>query len=760
MAFLSPGAIAGDSSSQAVTNAGTFATQDSYLRKNVDGLNGLTVRTTQFSLIKKDVLSSPSTVSGNSHIAFDGDHTAYFYSPATGNSQIYSYDILTDTVTALTNGTTLEEAYAGATILYANGNLYFTRGGGYNAFYRLNVSTLVYTVLASTSNGTNFGCAMVYDGSNYIYLRNATPAMERYSISGNSWSTMTAPGSAGAEGLSLVLVGNNLIYSFQGGGSTGFSVYSITANTWTSKTATPDTIYDGGGLAWNGDNYIYALRGIGATTMYRYDILANTWSTLGAMPILASTGSGIITLKDGMMLCYLTDPSGITAYGVVNNLYVFDPTRNSILQGRYNSTQPTLVNGQQGELQLSSDGSLATAPDTTTEGAADAVSNTIRVVKDVFGFSPVQKSFGWVFNGTTWDRMPGTTSGVKVILQTQTDTVMVGGVNIKEINGVTPLMGAGNTGTGSLRVTIASDQAAVTVDTELPTAAALSNGATNPTAPAVGSFLMVFNGTTWDRKLSAVHATDSTGTGIEANAILGEFDDTSPTTITENRFGNLRISSNRNLYTTLRDSAGNERGANVTASNELNVLDTNSGSIKTSVELIDDVIFTDDTSTHTPATTKVLGIGMVADEASTDSVNEGDIGMPRMTLDRKAVVTVMPTTANGLSVFNATSSDGATALTNSAQAVKAAAGQVYGWYIYNPNSSAQFVQFYNTAAASVTVGTTNPLFMLTIPATAGANVEYTNGIEFTNAGFSIAATSTAGGNGAPSTALDVVVFYK
>lgn len=36
-------------------------------------------------------------------------------------------------------------------------------------------------------------------------------------------------------------------------------------------------------------------------------------------------------------------------------------------------------------------------------------------------------------------------------------------VNVAQINGVTPLMGAGNTGTGSPRVTIASDQAAVSV---------------------------------------------------------------------------------------------------------------------------------------------------------------------------------------------------------------------------------------------------------------------------------------------------------
>ena len=42
-------------------------------------------------------------------------------------------------------------------------------------------------------------------------------------------------------------------------------------------------------------------------------------------------------------------------------------------------------------------------------------------------------------------------------LQTQTDTVMVGGVNVKEINAVTPLMGAGASGTGSQRVTAAQD---------------------------------------------------------------------------------------------------------------------------------------------------------------------------------------------------------------------------------------------------------------------------------------------------------------
>lgn len=543
--------------SHAVTNAGTFAVQDSYLQKNIESLNGLKVRTSQFSLVKKIVLPSPSTVSGNTHMAFDGDHTVYFYSPATTNSQIYKYDILTDTVTALTNGTTLQEAYAGATILYANSKLYFTRGGGYNAFYSINTDGSSYTVLTSTANGTNFGCAMVWDGSNYIYLRNATPALERYSISGNSWSTMTAPGSAGAEGQSLVMAGTDRLYSLQGGGTTGFSFYSISGNTWTAKTATPGNIYDGGALAWNGDNYIYAFQGNGATTMYRYDILGNSWDTMLAMPVMASTGSGMITMKNGMILCYLTDPSGITAYGVFNNLYVFDPTNNSIIRGRYNSTQPTLATGQQGEFQLSADGSVVTALDSTTEAAADSISNTIRINKDAFGFTPASKSYSWIYNNSTWDRVR-----------------------------------------------------------------------------------------------SAINATNSTGTGIQAVGLLAQFDDTSPTAITENQFGNLRMSANRNAYTTIRDAAGNERGANVNASNQLSVSVDNTvtvgshavtnagtfatqvdGAALTSLQLIDDTVFTDDTSTHATGTTKGQGVMAVANPTDA-AVDANDIGMVAMTLAR------------------------------------------------------------------------------------------------------------------------------
>lgn len=122
-------------------------------------------------------------------------------------------------------------------------------------------------------------------------------------------------------------------------------------------------------------------------------------------------------------------------------------------------------------------------------------------------------------------------------------------------------------------------------------------------------------------------------------------------------------------------------------------------------------------------------------------------------------VTPTPGTTTGWDSFLATSSDGATALTNSAQAIKASAGSFGGYYIYNPNTSATYVHVYNVAAASVTVGTTNPKLTFCIPASSAANIEIANGVPFGTA-LSCSATTTGGGNTAPTTALEAIFFFK
>lgn len=124
-------------------------------------------------------------------------------------------------------------------------------------------------------------------------------------------------------------------------------------------------------------------------------------------------------------------------------------------------------------------------------------------------------------------------------------------------------------------------------------------------------------------------------------------------------------------------------------------------------------------------------------------------------------VSPLPHTSGGLSTFNASGADGAdtAALTATAVAVKAGAGQLYGYYIYNPNDEVTYINFYDIAQGSVTVGSSNVKTQLAIPPGAAANVALTHGIAFGTA-ITVSATETEGTNTAPDTAVSVQLFYK
>jgi len=100
---------------------------------------------------------------------------------------------------------------------------------------------------------------------------------------------------------------------------------------------------------------------------------------------------------------------------------------------------------------------------------------------------------------------------------------------------------------GRASVSLTASSATVTVDSELPTAAALADGFANPTAPSIGAMNSIWNGATWDRVRGAAAALDSTGTGISNSALVGQFDDAATQTVTENQFAHVRISTRRAL---------------------------------------------------------------------------------------------------------------------------------------------------------------------------------------------------------------------
>lgn len=183
------------------------------------------------------------------------------------------------------------------------------------------------------------------------------------------------------------------------------------------------------------------------------------------------------------------------------------------------------------------------------------------------------------------------------------------------------------------------------------------------------------------------------------------------------------------------------------------------GSALTALQLIDNPVIVDDAA-FTPATSSVMMAGFEADEGSTDSVDEGDAGAARMTLDRKQIVTNQPHTTGGLSIFRSLDLD------ETEEDVKTAAGMVYGMWVTNLATSTRYVKFYNATAANVTVGTTTPVITIPIPGNSTDDVtglfSSTMGIEFATA-ISVAATTGLADNdtGAPGANEVVInVFYK
>ncbi len=100
------------------------------------------------------------------------------------------------------------------------------------------------------------------------------------------------------------------------------------------------------------------------------------------------------------------------------------------------------------------------------------------------------------------------------------------------------------------------------------------------------------------------------------------------------------------------------------------------------------------------------------------------------------------------------------ALSNTAVAVKAAAGCLYGYHIHNPSAATVYIQFYDVAQGSVTVGTTTPKMTFGIPA--GASLDAPGvvpGISFGTA-ITVAATTTAAGSTAPASAAVFNAVFK
>lgn len=297
--------------------------------------------------------------------------------------------------------------------------------------------------------------------------------------------------------------------------------------------------------------------------------------------------------------------------------------------------------------------------------------------------------------------------------------------------------GAGAVGVTVPRVTLASDDPAVAL-----------LGTIDADTGAILTAVQLIDDTIFAEDVAA-QAADK---GIAVLAVRRDAD--TSLVGTDNDYANLQVDANGYLKVEIFDGGGSH-----TVDNAGTFAVQVDGSALTALQLIDNTIIVDDAA-FTPATTSVNMAGFQADEGSTDSVDEGDAGAARMTLDRKVIVTPQPHTGGGLTTARSLDLD------ESEEEIKASAGQVYGWNITNFRTTTVYVKFYNATAANVTVGTTTPLFTLAIPGNASDDTMLsmmgTHGIVFDTAICWAATTGLADNDtGAPS-ANDVAgtVWYK
>ncbi len=99
---------------------------------------------------------------------------------------------------------------------------------------------------------------------------------------------------------------------------------------------------------------------------------------------------------------------------------------------------------------------------------------------------------------------------------------------------------------------------------------------------------------------------------------------------------------------------------------------------------------------------------------------------------------------------------------SASQAIKATAGALYGYYLWNTTTIPQYVKFTNTSGA-INVGTDVPVATFMLPASAAANVWFGQGLKGFTAGIGIHASSAVADNATTAATASAVggnIFYN
>lgn len=254
----------------------------------------------------------------------------------------------------------------------------------------------------------------------------------------------------------------------------------------------------------------------------------------------------------------------------------------------------TLASDSTGVLSVDDNGSSLTVDGTITANAGTGTfvtSDTATQVDDA-AFTPATSRIlmvGAEFDNTTPDSVDEGDGGALRMSANRSLFVNIRdaagnerGLNVDAAgaiavtNGALAVVGGGTEAT-ALRVTIATDSTGVlSVDdngSSLTVDGTVTANAGSGTFTVAGTVTANAGSGTFSTSDTATQVDDAAFTPATGRIMMAgfEYDDTTPDSVDEGDGGAARMSANRNIYTQIRDAAGNERGANVNASNQLSV---------------------------------------------------------------------------------------------------------------------------------------------------------------------------------------------
>jgi hypothetical protein len=215
-------------------------------------------------------------------------------------------DFATGTATAGASTTLTNSAKTWATNQWTNFQVRITGGTGAGQTRTIASNTgTVLTVSAAWTVTPDATSVYAIEGNNdHIYLAgNNAVTMFRYSISGNTWTTLApgvARGGAPGAGMSLqwirtddsplwtnesAIINGRRLYSFRGAAGSLLDYYDIPTNAWTAVTYQRQGEVFGAGSGWDnaGNGHLYGHKDA-TSRFFRFDVANNTMDPFSTLP--------------------------------------------------------------------------------------------------------------------------------------------------------------------------------------------------------------------------------------------------------------------------------------------------------------------------------------------------------------------------------------------------------------------------------------------------------------------------------------------